>query len=482
MKKNILTMLLVVWGSLLVISPSYAKNSDNIFPTLSLKSQEFRTQQKIIQKQALVQNSQLLKQAEKLIVRNVPQNQLQDLRSLKKLYILNDFKPVWRNSALVKLFIQDYIIFAASGISHRALNTLDQILVSKKGSVKRDILLSDAFLDYYYYNRNLKENINQWLYAPFSYHLSTINIRDLIFWVDAIKHNKGVSFIKKFIPTENSIYLATADKILSGTLSPKNIQKLALNAQRLRAIPDFKNGLYVNIPTYQLDYFKDGQLVLHSVVVVGKKKRPTPVLFSTLSDVVVNPPWTVPPTILEKDVIPKYTKIVDYGAKKGFTILNYAGKEVEPSTIDWTKYQGENAKKFPYMVRQKAGKTAALGRYKFNMPSKDAIFLHDTPHKGVFKRRKRALSSGCIRVQKASELGKMLLTEAGWSQAKHSQVYNSEETVYVKIRSENPVYLYYVTSWIENDKLNFVSDVYDLDPIFKAKNINWMLVKTAFFE
>ena len=105
--------------------------------------------------------------------------------------------------------------------------------------------------------------------------------------------------------------------------------------------------------------------------------------------------------------------------------------------------------KFPYRIRQAAG-DSALGNYKFNMPSSDAIYLHDTPNHSLFSKKDRALSSGCVRVEKSDQLASILLQEAGWSEDKKRNVLESKKTTSASIRTNDPVFLYYVTAWVEN--------------------------------
>lgn len=475
---NILKINSILLGILFISIANVNANTVEGFPTLSLEEQQRHTQQRLIEVQEFINDEQALAEIEGKIRQELGQARVQLLNSLKKVYFLTDFKPVWEDKEAQKRFLKDYAVFVASGLSSESSMILEQIITSPEESFKRDILLTDAFLDYFYYNKHLKNKMNSWLYQPKRYRVKALADKELIEVTNKLKNNGISQLITELVPTNNNRYMDIVEAILEGKVADSDIPKLALNAQRLRVIPNFNHGLYVNIPTYQLDYYKNGELALHSVVVVGKKKRPTPVLFSQLSDVVINPPWTIPPTILKEDVIPKYSKNANYGANRGFEVIDYSGKVVSSSSINWSKYKGDGARAFPYLIRQKPGKTAALGRYKFNMPSAQAIFLHDTPNKKVFSRKNRALSSGCIRVQKASQLSSLLLKDEGWTDSKHKSVVNSLKTKYVKVKSSTPVYLYYVTSWIENANLRNVSDIYHLDSGFKKGSVNWNLLKS----
>ncbi|MBK6582586.1 MAG: L,D-transpeptidase family protein [Gammaproteobacteria bacterium] len=87
-------------------------------------------------------------------------------------------------------------------------------------------------------------------------------------------------------------------------------------------------------------------------------------------------------------------------------VLTFQGKEVDPASVDWSRYQGKN---LPYMIRQDPGPDNALGRVKFMFPNKHHVYLHDTPSRDLFRQSERAFSSGCIRIEQAEILAKVLL-------------------------------------------------------------------------
>lgn len=111
------------------------------------------------------------------------------------------------------------------------------------------------------------------------------------------------------------------------------------------------------------------------------------------------------------------------------------------------------------------------------MPSSDAIYLHDTPNRGLFNKTARALSSGCVRVAKSDELATILLKEAGWSESRKQSVLDSKKTTSAQIRSDNPVYLYYVTAWVENGQVYTLPDIYKYDKNLPKSTLDWELVK-----
>jgi len=240
---------------------------------------------------------------------------------------------------------------------------------------------------------------------------------------------------------------------------------LALNIQRLRLLPDdMHNGIMVNIPNYSLAYYVNGSEILSSRVIVGRPDRKTPLMRSALNNVVLNPPWNVPTTLVRKDIVPKVKQDPMYLYKHGYTLLSGWSSDaqvIDPSMIDWSMV---SAASFPYRIRQAPGATNSLGRYKFNMPSSDAIYLHDTPNHGLFQKDIRALSSGCVRVNRASDLANLLLQDVGWDGSRISSTLKQGETRFVSIRHRIPVNLYYLTAWVADDgQPQFRTDIYNYD-------------------
>ncbi|ECE6635434.1 TPA: L,D-transpeptidase [Salmonella enterica] len=239
---------------------------------------------------------------------------------------------------------------------------------------------------------------------------------------------------------------------------------LALNIQRLRLLPaELSTGIMVNIPAYSLVYYQNGNQVLASRVIVGRPDRKTPMMSSALNNVVVNPPWNVPPTLARKDILPKVWNDPGYLERHGYTVMRgWNSKEaIDPWQVDWATITPSN---LPFRFQQAPGAHNSLGRYKFNMPSSDAIYLHDTPNHTLFQRDARALSSGCVRVNKASELANMLLQDAGWNDARISGTLKQGDTRYVNIRQNIPVNLYYLTAFVGADgRMQYRTDIYNYD-------------------
>nr|WP_269808624.1 L,D-transpeptidase family protein [Enterovibrio nigricans] len=165
--------------------------------------------------------------------------------------------------------------------------------------------------------------------------------------------------------------------------------------------PKLRNGIVL-----------DSQLILDSKVVVGRPSRRTPLFESRLDSVVFNPSWNVPVKIMREDILPKVREDNEYLSKHSYTVLSswVNGNVIPHEEIDWETVTPRN---FPYRLQQSPGNFNALGRYKFNTPNGNAIYLHDTPAKSLFNKERRAYSSGCIRVQKAETLAQILLSKSG---------------------------------------------------------------------
>lgn len=480
-----------------------------VLPQLSFEAQQARAAELAKQAELSLKQqeekrlaSEKINQVQQRVKQEVGSNQLLLSATTARVYLESNFAPLWKDKKAERLFLKEYAAFAVSGVSAKSARALQQILNTPDG-LARDILLTDSFLDYLYYNKNVAKNANQWLYSLGTYATKAPSNNDINAWVNAVKNGSASQFMTNLTP-RNHIYQESVQKLFemysSGTVSSakkakktkgkkaeatSNVKssavsfyKLALNAQRLRFIPSFNNGIFVNIPSYQLYYVRDGKMVLHSKVIVGRDERRTPVLFSKLSNVVVNPPWNVPQTIKNKDLVPKMRRDPGYAEKHGYEIIDNRGNKVNPRTINWAAYDSPT-KNFPYHIRQKAGDDSALGRFKFNMPSSDAIYLHDTPSRGLFGRTDRALSSGCVRVAKADELATLLLKESGWSTQRKQSVLQSKKTTSAQVRTDNPVYLYYVTTWVEGGKVHTLPDIYHYDAKMPKVSIDWAKVKNA---
>jgi len=186
------------------------------------------------------------------------------------------------------------------------------------------------------------------------------------------------------------------------------IDQIKVNLERMRWMPRElgKDYLIVNIPDYNLRYFKNEKEMLRLPVVVGTKKHPTPIFSHRLSTVVLNPYWRVPKRIVQREIIPKLVRNSSYLSNKDMNIHeNWDTKSeiYEPTDINWTQFAQTDLQKkekfypdVPYKFIQTPGKKNPLGKMKFMFYNKYMVYLHDTSAKYIFNRRQRAYSHGCI--------------------------------------------------------------------------------------
>ncbi len=238
-----------------------------------------------------------------------------------------------------------------------------------------------------------------------------------------------------------------------------------INLERIRWMPREIEPLYimVNVPLMELFLRKDGHDEMHMNVVVGKPIRQTPNLNAKMVNVVINPPWGVPPTILKKDIGPGIARMgaAGYLQKKDLRAYDSKGREVDPSQVTAANY-----KKF--FFKQPPGDDNALGYVKFNLPNKWDIYLHDTPHREDFTQSYRAKSSGCIRVQQPREMAEYILSELNgeyFTQGKLDTMISTKKTTYETLTNCIPVHIVYLTAFDDSTYTHtrFVKDIYKRD-------------------
>jgi murein L,D-transpeptidase YcbB/YkuD len=221
-------------------------------------------------------------------------------------------------------------------------------------------------------------------------------------------------------------------------------------------------NILVNIPSAQLEAVEFGKVYSRHNVVVGKLDRPTPTLASKVSDVVFNPHWTAPASIVAKDLIPKYLKDPNVFNQMGIRIFDgLDGPEIDPATVDWSVTPPDR-----YVFRQDSGDDNSLGAMKINFANKHMVYMHDTPHRELFSRNARFESSGCVRVDQVAKLVEW--TFAGQNDMDDVQIEMitaSQETYQSKVESAPPdVRFMYLTAWATEDGVvNFRPDIYQLD-------------------
>jgi len=272
-----------------------------------------------------------------------------------------------------------------------------------------------------------------------------------------------VEAVKKF---QRDQYLEVDGAIGPATRAALNvsvqsrIDQLRVNLDRARwllhNIP--AEMLLVDVAGFKVTYFKAHQPIWRSRVQVGMAYRTTPIFKSEVNYITLNPTWTVPPTILRKDVLPKVRKDINYLRDHNIRVLDSSGKELDPASVDWNRPGNVT-------LRQDAGDDAALGKAVIRFPNPYAVYLHDTPHQKLFDKSQRAFSSGCIRVERALELVELLLSETpNWDSAAIDQALANGKTRNVTLAKRVPILLaYWTVDAISETQIAFKPDIYKRD-------------------
>ncbi|WP_240046093.1 L,D-transpeptidase family protein [Rhodanobacter glycinis] len=261
-------------------------------------------------------------------------------------------------------------------------------------------------------------------------------------------------------------YLIADGHLGKATLAALNVPvaarigQLRVNLERARWLLHQLQGRFVvvDIAGYQVIYYNDGKPVWRARVQVGKPYRSTPVFKSTITYITLNPTWTVPPTILKNDVLPKLRRNAGYLAANRIRVFDGRGRELAPASVNWASPRG-------VVLRQDAGPGNSLGRLAIRFPNDYAVYLHDTPHQELFANEQRANSSGCIRVERPRELAELLLDDpVAWNRAAIDRAIDTLKTQTVMLREPVTLLLaYWTVDLHDGGRPGFRPDVYQRD-------------------
>lgn len=261
---------------------------------------------------------------------------------------------------------------------------------------------------------------------------------------------------------EGTIDRATIDAMNVGTKA--RIAQVRVNLERARWVlgglqDDF---MLVNLPAFKAYLIRGNKNVWESRTQIGQEAMQTPTFRANIRTVVFNPDWTVPPTILEKEILLDMRSGKDVLTQQGLVMYDRNNKVVDPKSIDWDKATPAT---FPYSIRQPAGEDNALGQVKFLFPNKYAIYLHDTPHRNLFEADKRTFSHGCIRLEHPLELAKILLQDQSWDADRIEAAVATDSTHYVTLQHPLPILIVYWTVSVgASGEVRYADDIYGLDP------------------
>ena len=306
-----------------------------------------------------------------------------------------------------------------------------------------------------------------------------------------IKRSKEENFLAQDVTTLDSLQLSTLIKKIQ---EKKNLEidgkygrqvifalnntdqekyfKIVINMDRLRRNrEEYPNRyLWVNLPSFYLQVFENGITKIESKVIIGKPYTRTPLITSKINQITTYPTWTIPTSIISKEILPNIKKNNGYLNRKGYSLYDETGKKVNPDSVNWSSYE----KGIPFRVVQPGGDANSLGIMKFNFPNKHSVYLHDTNQRGLFNNSFRSLSHGCVRVQNWDSLYQYIILSDKKANAddiasNHLLVdsvknwLSAKKRRTISVTNELPIYIRYFTVAPKNGKIEFYEDVYGED-------------------
>ncbi len=248
------------------------------------------------------------------------------------------------------------------------------------------------------------------------------------------------------------VYQAREGLLVDGQVGPQT--RAALNRTRadtllalrwsidrmgelLSLVPD--TFLLVNVPSTRAMLIRNGTVAMDMAAAVGRPSRRTPLLTDRIVNVTLNPTWSVPPTIMREDVLPRLRRSGTTGITNATVYLS--GEQVDPGAVDWSAVSP-----WQIWIRQSPGNHNALGRFLFALTNDQNIFIHDTNQHSIFERANREISSGCVRIEGARQLAEFLLAENGTDLSVIDRGLASRATRVLPLDRPLPVFMTYWTA------------------------------------
>ncbi|MBS1947842.1 MAG: L,D-transpeptidase family protein [Bacteroidetes bacterium] len=281
------------------------------------------------------------------------------------------------------------------------------------------------------------------------------------------------SAIKRFQKAKDLKPSGKVDEQVVDALNETDLEKfkrIAITLDRYKLLPDSLPKIYiwVNLPAFNLKVIDSDTVVFQSRVIVGKPDTRTPLLSSEISNFITYPQWTVPNSIIFKEMLPQIKKNVDYLKKQNLIVFDEKDEVVDPVKIKWARL---SKRYFPYQLKQQEGDNNSLGVIKFNFRNKYSVYMHDTNVRYMFGKAFRALSHGCVRVQQWQKLSDFLIrndtlkyhpdTLRAWIKRQEKHVVSGFQKV--------PVFFRYYTCEGKNGHVKFYDDIYGEDKFLREK-------------
>lgn len=282
--------------------------------------------------------------------------------------------------------------------------------------------------------------------------------------------------LRKAVITYQKRYLleitGMVDKVMTYYLNQpvsNNIQAIMTNLDKTKLYPKQFEDEYaeVNIPDFNLRYYKNGKKIMKKGTVVGRIDRPTPLFSNTIRYMVLNPTWTIPDNLIKRDLIHVLREQPMYLEENNIHV--FAGnKEIQVTQEMLNPYE-KSEKQVPYRFVQFPGESNALGRVKFMFPNKYDVYLHDTDNKSLHSQRYKIYSSGCMRVEKPFDLVDILLEHSkdNFSKSKIDEILESNDPTTINLTKPIPIHMVYFTVYEEDGLAYFKNDIYLYDKIIE---------------
>jgi murein L,D-transpeptidase YcbB/YkuD len=394
------------------------------------------------------------------------------IKDIKLGRLPNDSISQRKDSVLTKEFyLQQYQLLQRNGSLKEVFQSLEprhQGYLSLKAAIKRFLDSADYKIytivpprkDIMNFKEALKKRLNEGGFIPDD-SLATIDSMQLVAAIKSFQQSKGIEI-------DGKVGEATLQKL--NTSDKDKFVRIAITLDRYKLLPDTMPSRYawVNLPGYYMQLIQDDSALITSKIVCGKAITRTPLLTSAISNLVTYPQWTIPESIIVKEILPGIKRDSNYLLKKGYSLIDSKGDEVDPNTVDWSKYR----KGIPYKVVQGSGDENALGILKFNFPNKYAVYLHDTNQRYLFSRSSRSLSHGCVRVQEWEKLAYNIVRydnqeKYGYARSPMEDSMTTwlrrKEKHIIPVRKKLPVYIRYFSCEGRAGELVFHEDIYGED-------------------
>ncbi|NML23240.1 L,D-transpeptidase family protein [Pseudoflavitalea sp. G-6-1-2] len=247
-------------------------------------------------------------------------------------------------------------------------------------------------------------------------------------------------------------------------------KRVAITLDRYKMATDSfpETYIWVNLPSFYLRVYDADTVALESRIIVGQSRTRTPLLTSAISNFITYPQWTVPYSIIYKEMLPKIKQNVDYLRKQNLMVVDRNDSILDPALINWAALGKGN---FPYLLKQRQGDDNSLGVLKFNFPNKYDVYLHDTNARWLFSNGNRAMSHGCVRVKEFMKLADFLVRNdtAKYHPDTLRAWIKREEKHTVWGFKKVPIYIRYFTCEGKDGKLKIYEDIYGEDKILRER-------------